>query len=132
MAKLNIRIVERKNCVKTKLQELGELLYATHTGTPTESEVLFAKMEEIDALKAIANMPFALGSTDEAGRSAINPMSYVLLDAYKRSALPDVKLHILCGADIPDGTGGRLEHNRIGNNSRCHHTRHLGRGHQGR
>ena len=62
VAKLNIRIVERKNCVKTKLQELGELLYATHTGTPTESEVLFAKMEEIDALKAeIAELEAALG-----------------------------------------------------------------------
>ena len=48
--------------VKTKLQELGELLYATHTGTPTESEVLFAKMEEIDALKAeIAELEAALG-----------------------------------------------------------------------
>ena len=62
VAKLNIRIIERKNCVKTKLQELGELLYATHTGTPTESEVLFAKMEEIDALKAeIAELEAALG-----------------------------------------------------------------------
>lgn len=68
VAKLNIRIVERKNCVKTKLQELGELLYATHTGTPTESEALFAKMEEIDALKAeIAELEAALGREKKAG-----------------------------------------------------------------
>ena len=61
-----------------------------------------AFLVEIDALKAIANMPFALGSTDETGKSAINPMSYVLLNAYKRSALPDVKLHILCTEDMPE------------------------------
>jgi len=62
VAKLNIRIAERNHAVKGKLQELGELLYATHTGTPTESEVLFAKMEEIDALKAeIAELEAAVG-----------------------------------------------------------------------
>ena len=62
VAKLNIRIAERNHVVKGKLQELGELLYATHTGTPTESEVLFAKMEEIDALKAeIAELEAAVG-----------------------------------------------------------------------
>lgn len=61
-AKMNIRIVERNNEVKTKLQELGALLYATHTGNPTESEVLFEKMQEIDALKAeIAQLEAALG-----------------------------------------------------------------------
>lgn len=33
-------------------RELGELLYATHTGTPTDSELLLEKMREIDELKA--------------------------------------------------------------------------------
>ena len=28
------------------------MLYATHTGTPTDSEILQAKLEEIDRLKA--------------------------------------------------------------------------------
>ena len=51
-AKLNIKIVELKGNVKTAMQELGQLLYATHTGNPTDSEVLLAKMQEIDALKA--------------------------------------------------------------------------------
>ena len=27
------------------------MIYATHTGTPTESEVLLAKLQEIDALR---------------------------------------------------------------------------------
>ena len=52
VAKLNIRIAERKADVNTALRELGEMLYATHTGTPTDSEILLAKMEQIDALKA--------------------------------------------------------------------------------
>ena len=38
--------------VNACLRELGELLYATHTGTPTDSDVLLAKMQEIDSLKA--------------------------------------------------------------------------------
>jgi len=61
-----------------------------------------AFLMEIDALKAIANMPFALGGADAEGKSAINPMSFVLLDAYKATMGPDVKLHILCTEDMPE------------------------------
>ena len=35
-----------------KLMEAGEMVYATHTGNPTESETLLAKLQEIDELKA--------------------------------------------------------------------------------
>ena len=52
VAKLNIRVVELKAEVNTALRELGEMLYATHTGTPTDSEILQAKLREIDDLKA--------------------------------------------------------------------------------
>lgn len=52
VAKLNIKIMELKGNVKTQMQELGELLYATHTGNPTESDVLLEKLQEIDALYA--------------------------------------------------------------------------------
>lgn len=38
---------ERDRC----LRELGELLYATHTGTPTDSDLLLKKMEEIDSIR---------------------------------------------------------------------------------
>lgn len=61
-----------------------------------------AFMRDIDALKAVANMPFALGGTNLDGKCAINPMSYVLLDAYKATMGPDVKLHILCSDDMPE------------------------------
>ena len=56
VAKLNIKIMELKGNVKTQMQELGQLLYATHTGTPTESEVMIAKLEEIDQLNEELNV----------------------------------------------------------------------------
>ena len=42
VAKLNIRIMDLKGAVSTALREVGEMIYATHTGTLTESEVLLA------------------------------------------------------------------------------------------
>lgn len=52
VAKLNIKVADLKAEVNTQLRELGEMLYATHTGNPTDSETLLAKLQEIDALKA--------------------------------------------------------------------------------
>ena len=49
-AKVRIRIVELESQVNAALKELGKMLYATHTGDPTESEVMIAKLEEIDKL----------------------------------------------------------------------------------
>lgn len=47
-----------------KLMEAGEMVYATHTGTPTGSEELLAKLREIDALKArLSELNGALGRT---------------------------------------------------------------------
>lgn len=43
---------KRRRQVNAALQELGELLYATHTGNPTDSEILLQKLQEVDALKA--------------------------------------------------------------------------------
>lgn len=51
-AKLNIRVCELKADINNAFQELGEMLYATHTGTPTASDELLQKMSEIDELKA--------------------------------------------------------------------------------
>ena len=51
VAKLNIQIMDLKGEVGAALREVGEMIYATHTGTPTESEALLAKLREIDALQ---------------------------------------------------------------------------------
>ena len=50
VAKLNIRVASLRADVNVALREVGEMLYATHTGTPTDSEILLAKLEEIDGL----------------------------------------------------------------------------------
>ena len=51
-AKLNIRVCELKSDVNEAFRQVGEMLYATHAGRPTESDALLHKLEEIDALKA--------------------------------------------------------------------------------
>jgi len=49
-----------------KLMEAGEIVYATHTGSPTDSQELLEKLREIDALKArLAELNEALGLTEE-------------------------------------------------------------------
>ena len=66
VAKLNIRVADLKAQVNTALREAGELLYATHTGDPTDSAVLLAKLEEIDGLKAqIAELEAQIGRAEE-------------------------------------------------------------------
>ena len=48
--KLNLRLTELETTVLTELRHAGEMIYATHTGTPTDSDVLLAKLREIDDL----------------------------------------------------------------------------------
>ena len=60
VAKLNVRIMERKAAVNAALKEVGEILYATHTGNPSDSEILLAKLQEIDALKALLGVQATL------------------------------------------------------------------------
>ena len=52
VARVRARIAGLEGEVRSCLQDAGGLLYATHTGTPTDSDVLIAKLEEIDGLKA--------------------------------------------------------------------------------
>ena len=66
-AKLNIRICELKADINVAFRELGEMLYATHTGNPTDSEDLLHKLEEIDALKAqLSALSAQLGRAEAA------------------------------------------------------------------
>ena len=52
VAKIKLRIMDLNGEVNAALQEVGEILYATHTGMPSDSEILLAKLQKIDALKA--------------------------------------------------------------------------------
>lgn len=69
-ARRQIELSDLRAGINAALRELGELLYATHTGTPTDSEALLAKMEEIDRLKARG--PGAGGRP--GGASALSPL----------------------------------------------------------
>ena len=65
-------------------------------------------------------MPFALGGAGEDGKTAVNKMSYILLEEYARLALSEVKLHFLYTDDTPkDFVKIALEAVRGGANSIC-------------
>ena len=67
VAKLRVQIAGLERSVKGCMTEIGQLLYDTHTGTPTDSTVLQSKLEEIDALKAeIAQLNAAIEKEEEA------------------------------------------------------------------
>ena len=66
-AKLRVRSATVEGDIKGKLTEVGEMVYATHTGNPTESEDLLAKLREIDELKAqLADINESLGRAPAA------------------------------------------------------------------
>ena len=51
-AKIRMKIAELEGQMNSMLRDLGKLLYATHTGDPTPSEVMIEKLEEIDRVNA--------------------------------------------------------------------------------
>lgn len=66
-AKLRVQAATVEGSIDATMAEIGEMVYATHTGNPTESEALLAKLQEIDQLKArLADINDALGRTPEA------------------------------------------------------------------
>ena len=66
-AKLNILAADVKAQIQSQLRTVGEIIYATHTGTPTDSDVLLAKLQEIDELNArLAELNALLGRRPEA------------------------------------------------------------------
>ena len=85
-----------------RLDQLLLPLYEQETDMEYVHELTHQYMVEIDALKATANLPFALGGTDADGVSQVNAMSYEILNAYAATKLPDTKLHILWTPDMPD------------------------------
>lgn len=61
-ARLRSRLAELEYEMDECLRDAGRMVYATHTGNPTESDVLVAKLQEIDSLAArAAELKQALG-----------------------------------------------------------------------
>ncbi len=84
-----------------RLDQLTLPFYEKETDLAAVKEMTRQYMVELDALEASANMPFALAGTDADGNSKVGPMSYILLEAYDATKLPNTKLHILCTPDMP-------------------------------
>ena len=51
VGKLNVQLAELRSEMDGMLQEVGDMIYATHTGTPTDSEVLLEKLRGIDGVQ---------------------------------------------------------------------------------
>lgn len=49
-ARLRLRALELQGALRGQMRRIGELVYATHTGTPTPSDTLQAALEEADRL----------------------------------------------------------------------------------
>jgi len=49
--KAKLAVMELKSAVRTQLMQIGELVYATHTGDPTDSETMEEVLRRIDILK---------------------------------------------------------------------------------
>jgi len=50
--RIKMKIAELENQIKKEMIALGGMVYATHTGDPTDSDTMHAALERIDALKA--------------------------------------------------------------------------------
>ena len=91
----------------TYLRTLGRLdglyySYYVHEDAAFADKMLLDYVKEIDRFDALANIPFALGGTDEAGKDLINELSYVWLDTYKKAKTTNTKLHLLCSRSTPE------------------------------
>ena len=52
VGKLNIQIADLRSQIRLQLQEVGQMIYDTHTGAPTDSDQLLGKLQEIDEIYA--------------------------------------------------------------------------------
>ena len=72
----------------------------------------------LDTYNAIANLPFAIGGTDEERRSLVNELSFVFIDVYREIKTQNIKLHLLFSENMPKGlVKNALEAVREGHNS---------------
>lgn len=51
VGKLNVKVMDLKGERAAALREVGEMIYATHTGDPTDSDDLLEKLQEIDGIQ---------------------------------------------------------------------------------
>lgn len=102
------------------LGRLDELFFPFYKKSEEEyvRALLVDYIREIDRIKALANIPFALGGTDKNGKSSANELSYMFIAAYREAKVSNVKLHLLCADSTPKSlTEQALDAVRNGDNS---------------
>ncbi|MBQ7624942.1 MAG: hypothetical protein IJS65_06690 [Clostridia bacterium] len=87
------------------LGRLDSLLYPFYAKEdPAFARALVADFfREAERLKAPANMPFAIGGSDERGDCIINDLSYLFIDEYAKADTVRVKMHFLYAGEKHDG-----------------------------
>lgn len=103
---------------------LDQLLYPYFTAEKDRAYAVKLLDDFVDTLDVMdpgaANLPFALGGYDTDGNCAVNELSYLLLEAYRKKPHPNVKLHIMCSDVTPkDFIQNALDSACSGNNSIC-------------
>lgn len=85
------------------LGRLDKLFYPFYSESRIEEITALVDdfLAEIDRLRAPSNMPFAIGGTDAEGKTSVNDMTEILLDAYHRVPTNNTKLHLLVSRDMP-------------------------------
>ncbi|MBO5051747.1 MAG: hypothetical protein J6D31_06060 [Clostridia bacterium] len=90
----------------TNLRTLGRLdrlLASFYHGSEEENALLGDFLCALDALRADANIPFALGGVGDDGACAANALTEALLQAYQAGQYAYIKLHLLVTQDMPAG-----------------------------
>lgn len=91
----------------THLRTLGRVdklfyPYFVKEDTDVAAELVSAYLNEADGYRATANLPLAIGGTDNSGNTLVNELSYLFINAYKSLDTTDLKLHLLVSSTMPD------------------------------
>ena len=90
----------------TYLRTLGRLdqmlwQFFKHEEKEKIRELFHDYLDEVNSFQYDANIPFAIAGTDEEGNCAVNELSYLWLDVYRKAKTAYVKVHILCAENTP-------------------------------
>ena len=98
---LHLRAGRLEAEIGEKLRAMGELLYATHTGSPTDSEVLHTKMQEVDKLKAeLEALNLRLGRESAAPEAGEDARRERLCPGCGESVREDDRFCRSCGGEL--------------------------------
>lgn len=107
---LHIRAGRLETEIGEKLRAMGELLYATHTGSPTDSEVLHKKMQEVDKLRAeLEALNLRLGRQSRSAAAEEKHQRELLCPICGESVREDDRFCRSCGQRLHEKCGEEPE-----------------------